>query len=497
MSLMHASQDAEYAKTASVDIGLVMEPSQAARVVEYGPAADQATEVQAFKSFWGSKAETRRFKDGRILESVVWDADTPSERTNIWKQIVAHILQHHLQIPPTKISFFAGLYDPFLVEAPQARHLLYTVDPSTTGFGPLISAFDSFAKDLKSLEGLPLSIKNVSAMSEGLRYASVFVPGQIKVKALSHASSAMSYLPAQEVLISFEGSGKWPEDLEALQKVKSAFLVRLGDLYRSTNHGSRCDMFFDIQASPSSGPCALDIMTLEGFVFRVRIHHERERQLLQDALLEEESLNSERKDHLMSYYRTFVARPAHHAAMSALQHRHTSLSSTIRIVKRWMASHLLLPHIAVELVELLCAYVYLDRRSVYDVPASGSCGFARVLALLATWKWREEPLLVPLFTSSSADAASTRIRFPLDLEKQAAGLFANMRKMDPAVSRSAWVIATEEQLSGQVFGSPSRIIAARLQELARVCSLALADATATGTPEVEVRVRISCTALQD
>jgi U3 small nucleolar RNA-associated protein 22 len=64
-----------YNGTAYVDIGLIMDRANAARMVEHGPAADDLVAVKSFRQFWGSKSETRRFKDGRILESVVWEAE--------------------------------------------------------------------------------------------------------------------------------------------------------------------------------------------------------------------------------------------------------------------------------------------------------------------------------------------------------------------------------------------------------------------------------------
>ena len=42
------------------------------RIVDRGPPADAAAAAAEFRRFWGDRAELRRFKDGAIVEAVVW-----------------------------------------------------------------------------------------------------------------------------------------------------------------------------------------------------------------------------------------------------------------------------------------------------------------------------------------------------------------------------------------------------------------------------------------
>lgn len=56
-----------------VVLGLDLDASQATRVVDRGPPADDPVAAPAFRHFWGEKAELRRFKDGAIVEAVKWD----------------------------------------------------------------------------------------------------------------------------------------------------------------------------------------------------------------------------------------------------------------------------------------------------------------------------------------------------------------------------------------------------------------------------------------
>ena len=473
-----------------VDVGLVMDSTQLSRIVEYGPSADKPADVKAFRAFWGRKAETRRFQDGRILESVVWDADGPAERVRVFQQVIEHALQHHLAIPRSQMRFFARAYDDLLLEAPQIRQSLYSADPKETGFGPTMAAFDQLVKDLKGLKGLPLTINSVSPISAGLRYTSTFVEGGMKKQALPYFSTSANFVPVHECLLTFEGSGKWPEDLAAIQKVKAAFLAKIAEDMQEANAGMLAELALDLEASGFRDHVALDIVTQQGYAFRLRIHHARERALLEELLLGTEADDASIKKHselLVAYHRTFTASPAHHAAVAALQHRHPSYSTTVRIAKRWLAAHLLAPHIPEQTIELLCAKVYLDTDSPYSVPSSGVAGFARLLNLLAHWKWREEPLLVPIYTSPAVDLAlATAPVFPEQRRLKALQQFKNARRADPAISKSAWTVATEQDLGGRVWSRtrPSKLVVGRVQELARACLLSLAQQQVEGDADV-------------
>ena len=53
-----------------VVLGLDLDASQATRMVDRGPPADDPIAAPAFRHFWGERAELRRFKDGAIVEAV-------------------------------------------------------------------------------------------------------------------------------------------------------------------------------------------------------------------------------------------------------------------------------------------------------------------------------------------------------------------------------------------------------------------------------------------
>lgn len=475
-------------------LGLYLEPGQIQRLVEYGPAADDKEQVLKFRALWGSKAETRKFRDGRILESVVWDAEGPEQRSKIFVQLIQHLLAHHFDLSSSSIHFFASAYDKLLAEAPQIRKALYIADPQETGFSPLTSAFDHLVKELKELKDLPLQITNVVPVSEGLRYTSTFVPGGVKVKSLPHISTSANQVTLHDCHIVFEGSGKWPEDLEAIQKIKGAFLARVAQSLPRAIPGCRSELQYDLKADPVSDYCSLAVVLPQGFAFRLKIHHDRERTLMEETLLDDQQIEGDKKKtqtSLLKHHKTFTASPNHHGAVAALQQRHASYSTTVRITKRWLAAHCLAIHIPTELIELVAAHIYLDAESAYEVPATGVAGFARVLHFLSHWQWREQPLLVPIYTAPNVHEAEAVPRFPERQRQRAVQVFEALRKADPTLSRSPWFIATEKDTSGRAWGetSPSRLVAGRVLELARACLQALALSMRNGDPHVQVSLQ--------
>ena len=52
-----------------------------------------SSQAPSFRSFWGEKSELRRFKDGSILEAVVWPCNSLAERRTVCGRIIKHLLQ--------------------------------------------------------------------------------------------------------------------------------------------------------------------------------------------------------------------------------------------------------------------------------------------------------------------------------------------------------------------------------------------------------------------
>jgi len=481
--------------TSQIELGLWLDASQAGRLVDHGPHAEDDSACREFRSFWGPKSELRRFKDGSITESVIWEADTPLARSSIIGQIIQYILQKQFGISKNYIRLFVGAFDDMLTEPIISRKLLYQSDPNVRSYGGVMDVFETLSNKLRSLDGLPLAIKNVSACSESLRYASVFVPGPRKTKQFFTSPEASRFIPMTDIILTFETSGHWPDDLEAVQKVKAAFLQRIANLLLDGMPHSQCSIAFDLDSSPTTDNVALEILLSEGYAFRARIHHERERTLLSQLPMTAPEEIQLVQTMLKDYNLRFVARPKHHSAILALQRAYPSLSTGIRLVKRWFRAHLLSPHVTPEFCELLVVAAFLDAPMMScGVPATGASGFIRVLQLLRDWLWIDSPLYIPLYTAIDGDVDLTkgkRLEFPVGKATRGKMVFDQTRKKDSTlVGGGAMVLVTEEDLGGKHWGweNPSPMVAARIQVLAQ----ATLSALEVGLADEQFKAEVSC-----
>ncbi|KAJ7914876.1 Nrap protein-domain-containing protein [Mycena leptocephala] len=406
--------------------------------------------AERFRDFWGSKAELRRFKDGRIIESVVWDIKSADERSRVPAMIVRHVLHRHFGLEDAAaVQSWQGGFDE-VVRLPEAVSRVYTGSGAAVGFKGALLAFDGLVKELKALnEELPLSLATVSAVSEQLRYTSVFSPVPLPESLVPSLPHNARYLPSMEMILQFEKSAKWPDDLRAIQKIKLAFFERMASALMTAVKGLKATVvvgdgvnMLDIQDNSS-----LEIITADGWAFSARIWHDREATLLDRLITGKNALPhinfpSEKKkgkehqdavDAKEVYVRRFIHAPRHHRAVAALNH---------------------------QAVEILCAHVFVgdgtdlsidpenrvaERASV---PNSKERGFAAVVEFLTDWKW-EDGLFVPLYGRESSEGAqlppSTRSR---------AGV---------------WRISTEVDREGNVWTlhGPDVMVAHRVRALAK------------------------------
>lgn len=89
------------------------------RKVDRGPTHTQTTATKSFQRFWGDKSSLRRFKDGSIVEAVVWDDENDendekieftSKRQQLIIQITKYILTRHLPYLREKSDFLLSSF---------------------------------------------------------------------------------------------------------------------------------------------------------------------------------------------------------------------------------------------------------------------------------------------------------------------------------------------------------------------------------------------------
>ncbi|WWC64350.1 uncharacterized protein I303_106960 [Kwoniella dejecticola CBS 10117] len=494
----------------TLDIGIVYNPDHATRVIDIGPSSDtaQSAAAEAFRQLWGDKAELRRFRDGSISESVVWDISRPEEAILIPGKIVKYLLTKHFDIPEENIQCVSSDIEwSRIIQIPESvRKAICIPGSEKQGFRPVLQGYEELYKVLKDIDSeLPLAILNVFESSESLRYSSTFVPHPIDLNRLnSSATTSINHIPPIEVVVQFESSPKWPDDLAAIQKVKLALFDKLAKILTERIPKSRSSILFDADyihnsaVGEISDHASLEILLPQGVSFRLKIYYEKERTLLERILYEDEPVfatslprPSKKLAHqaLEKHLSLFHHKTNHHQSIKPLHHKYPSYSTATRLLKRWFSSHMLSTHIPVEIIELIMAKVYLDSESLQN-PASATAGFVRAIILLSEWDWKATPLFVPIYSVKSSSADEKRIKFPSDQKQDPLKAFESLRSKEKASDSSSsnqhgWVVFTEEDQSGLRWTkSITRVIAGRVGVLAKATLAAVKGGIEIGDLEV-------------
>lgn len=431
----------------TLNLAVLFDPANVSRLVDHGPPAEDKKKAAKFQKFWGEKAELRRFKDGSILESLVW---SPGSSYSIFEEIVTYLTKRHFGAELSKKLSFIG--EGF-------EKILSSYGSSGKAFEVLRQAYDSFEKDIRDMESLPLQLRQLSAVDPQLRSSSIGLP--------LFAPRQPLHTPAG-VLIQFEGSGRWPDDVVAIQRTKIAFLLKIGELLAESNDSITTRLGIENEDQPLQNCAFLDVFYPSGATFRLRIHNEREQTLLERQVKDKSSDNRSREDAVsaLSIYKSFnVQLPLHTQSISTHCTRFPLLSPTIRLVKKWFDRHMLSSHISDELIELLAVRVFLQPYP-WKAPSSAMSGFLRTLLFISKWDWRSTPLIVD-FNGTMTDKDVSTINTRLEA----------WRKIDPGMNRTVLFAASNHDTTGTAFtdNGPSKMVAARMTALARSACNAVKD----------------------
>lgn len=438
----------------SILVGFLHNPGQVDRAVDHGPPAEDRKAASAFRKFWGEKAELRRFKDGSILESLIWAKSV--SRGSIIGQIITYVIQHRISQEVADTIEFIGKDVDHMLPFPASDG-----SQRLTQFQPFMDAYQALEKQIRDVEGLPLQVREIVPSDPQLRYSSVTPP--------LLAADRVFCQPA-DCLVRFEGSTRWPGDLLAIQKTKIALLLRIGELLGKSVDRPMTKLGLENQPQMVLNAAFLDIVYLEGPAFRLRIHHDHEQALLESEVNDKsrDGRSREAAAHALSTYkRDFVQGPLHTQALRTLCTRFPLLSHSIRLVKTWCNSHLLSPHICEELVELLTVHTFVHPYP-WQAPGSIMTAFLRTLSFISKWDWRSQPLIVDfggVMIAKDIDAVNLR--------------FEAWRRIDPGMNRVVMFAASNHGSDGITWTEqgPSKVVATRLTNLAQAaCSMVKAKA---------------------
>ncbi|XP_019540558.3 nucleolar protein 6 [Aedes albopictus] len=361
--------------------GIQLNPQEAFTVLDKGPEAIDKQAADEFRDFWRGKAELRRFKDGSITESVVWgsSSDPIGEKRLICRKIALYLLNAHFDISETKLTYLAQQFE--VSVKPDGGELQETVEERSLA---CIRAFDNLSKIVKTLDGLPLAINSLAGTDAVFRYADPDPP-RPTAKALL-VNDQLMFLSSHVVnaTIQLESSGKWPDQLEAIRKLKAAFYLRIAECIRAYA-GKSAELI------PQAYFDYLDIM-YEKFLFRLHIVHQREITIQREYLSENKVTKLYRdSDKSVQLEMQAIILPKLTGILHGLHQQYFSFGSVAAMAKRWLYSQLIDPFLwPDECTELIVASLYLKQ----DPTLQPQAGFLRFLEHLAGTDWSKELVLL-------------------------------------------------------------------------------------------------------
>ncbi|XP_050083526.1 nucleolar protein 6-like [Anopheles aquasalis] len=369
-------------------IGLCLNPAEAFEVIDKGPEAVDTVASEAFRSFWRGKAELRRFKDGSITESCVWGqaSDPIGQKRLTVRSIVLFLLQAHYDIPVKQINYLASQFETALQPWPpkEIEVLHETIEERSLA---IIRAFDALGRMMRDLDKLPLTINAIVGTDAVFRYSDPDPPRPTASGLLVNGQLVFLSGKPIHATIQLAASGKWPDQLEAIRRLKAAFYLRIADCIG------------EVPGPTARKPVAqaygeyLDVL-YEKFLFRFVIIHQREISILREYLAENKVTRLLRDtDESVALEMQATILPKLGGILHGLHQQYFSFGSVASIAKRWLYAQLIDPyHWPDECTELLLASLYLNQP--LQAPVQPQAGFLRWLQFVATTDWSKEMIVV-------------------------------------------------------------------------------------------------------
>ena len=206
-------------ESVNISIGLRLDPATYWQPTTLGPEASDEKACEEFRTFWGERSQLRRFHDGTVREVVVWGG----AREELVGDLVRAVISRH----------FGGC---------QVEERGGWGEGLLQGDGGLSAraVLDTLVPELYNLEGLPLAVAGVAGSGPAARGSRV---GEATVrkaggkivreedglcKLTGKGGMAAASLQPLDVVLTAEHSGKWPKDVEAVRRLRAAWLAEVG-----------------------------------------------------------------------------------------------------------------------------------------------------------------------------------------------------------------------------------------------------------------------------
>ncbi|KAG4066138.1 hypothetical protein HA402_010340 [Bradysia odoriphaga] len=304
----------------------------------------------------------------------------------ITRDICLYLMNHHYNIKSSHMNYVAGQFDLAYRVSNSYSKTVDDCENSENLALAVIRSFDDLAKKLRSLD-VELDVNSVLGSSAIFRYceinpvlnnATMFEKDNMKVFQSYRTNSGVIELSA---------SGKWPDDVAALNHVKAAFCVKIAQQLTE-----KCQL-------QSRGNVDSVEVLKDGFHFRLKLLVRKELALLKEIPSRKSEVQQMEMDFLM---------PKLNTALHTLYLNNTCFGPAVLIAKRWLYSQLLDPFLWPDIcTELLMAYVFMENKS-FDQPTQPQMAFLRLLELFRSTDWRSH-LFILDFSEELTDSQITEM----------------------------------------------------------------------------------------
>lgn len=446
----------------TISIGLVFNIETYFRRVDRGPAPtalgennNEKTnqEFEQFRNFWGEKCQLRRFKDGSIVESVVWEQGKDRKVNSMIEEIIKYIVGLHLPCLPTPSS--SSIFNRFQIGNVYPSKSINTSNANCLG---AIEAFDEFSTFfVNNMKGkLPISFNDLAAITPELRYTSLYPPvknplveahlspkndnegsnsslSDARDMLKNHEGDSLSLLvPPIPIMANFESSGKWPTTALAVEKCKSAFLLRARSELLKLN-------IYSIIHKDTLDVC------YKGYLFRLIpfSNFDVEKMIISTYEEDPDSTFIAKE----ATHKKWTIPPLHHNQVKSLHSKFPVFGEAVQLLQLWFAKHNFSSHICIEVLELLVAYEFVHPSSIHP-PTTAFSAFHKALQRLVTHNWEEDPFIVDLSGESKVinvearTSIVTRFRAARDSVKDVADAHL-LNDINPAM----YVVSSAEKIN--------------------------------------------------
>lgn len=155
------------------------------------------------------------------------------------------MLAHHFDIEADAVSYFANQFDvayqmsesESTAEEPasNAEHLSQAVVKSLDDLGKKLRSLDNIPLDISTVQGKAKLVRDIFAInyisisgtSPVFRYCGVQPIAPLATSDWNGQTTVFRAYAVNEFVIQLAASGKWPDNLTALQRLKAAFALRI------------------------------------------------------------------------------------------------------------------------------------------------------------------------------------------------------------------------------------------------------------------------------